>query len=128
MGSYKGLEGIPAETIDVLNYCDIYAHPAEIELEGISCLEAIACGKMTIVSDSKLSATKEFAVDEKCICKKRNAKSLASVIDYWIEHEEERKEYEQKYLESAKVFNQDECMKRMEEMILEVASEKKQTA
>ncbi|MBP3582316.1 MAG: glycosyltransferase [Clostridia bacterium] len=114
------------DIIDVLNYCDIYAHPAEIELEGISCIEAIACGKLTIVSDSKLSATKEFAIDEKCICKKRNAKSLARVIDYWIEHEEERKEYEQKYLESAKVFNQDECMKNMEQMILEVANEKKE--
>ncbi len=114
------------EIIDVLNYCDIYAHPAEIELEGISCIEAIACGKLTIVSDSKLSATKEFAIDEKCVCKKRNAKSLAAVIDYWIEHEDERKEYEQKYLESAKTFNQNECMKRMEEMILEVASGKKE--
>ena len=113
--------------IDVLNFCDIYAHPAEVELEGISCIEAIACGKMTIVSNSKLSATKEFAVDEKCIFKNRNASSLAKVIDYWIEHEEERKEYEQKYLESAKVFNQDECMKRMEKMIIEVSNGKKES-
>ena len=112
--------------IDVLNYCDIYAHPAEIELEGISCLEAIACGKMTIVSDSKLSATKEFAIDEKCVFKNRNVKSLAKTIDYWLDNETERKLYEKKYLESAKVFNQDECMKRMEQMIFEVSNNKKQ--
>ncbi len=114
------------DIIDILNECDIYAHPAEVELEGISCIEAIACGKMTIVSDSKLSATKEFAVDEKCIFKNRNPKSLAKVLDYWIENEDERKEYEQKYLESAKIYNQLECMKRMEEMILEVANGKKE--
>ena len=112
------------EIIDVLNYADIYAHPAEVELEGIACLEAIACGKLTIVSNSKLSATKEFAIDEKCIFKNRNPKSLAKVIDYWIEHPEEKAEYEQKYLESANVFNQEECMKKMEKMLFEVIDEK----
>ena len=128
----KGLPNAPifkffprVEIIDILNSCDIYAHPAEIELEGIACLEAIACGKLTIVSDSKLSATKEFAVDEKCIFKKRNPKDLARVLDYWIEHDEERKIYEQKYLENSVIFNQDECMKKMEEMMLEVIDERK---
>ena len=113
------------EIIDVLNFCDIYVHPAEAELEGISCLEAIACGKLVVVSDSKLSATKEFAIDEKCIFKNRNPKDLARVIDYWIEHPEEKEIYEQKYLESSTVFNQDECMKKMENMIVEVANEKR---
>lgn len=112
------------EIIDVLNYSDMYVHPAEIELEGISCLEAIACGKLTIVSDSRLSATKEFAIDEKCVFKCRDPKDLARVIDYWIDNPEEAKAYEKKYLESAKVFNQEECMKEMEEMMFEVINEK----
>lgn len=105
------------EIIDVLNYADIYVHPAIIELEGISCIEAIACGKLTIVSDSKLSATKNFAVDDKCVFKAGDEKDLARVIDYWIENEEERKIYEKKYLHSAVAFDQTECMKRMEKMI-----------
>lgn len=113
------------EIIDVLNYADLYVHPAEVELEGISCLEAIACGKLTIVSDSKHAATKNFALDEKCIFKNRNPKDLARVIDYWIEHKEERKEYEKKYLESARVFDHDSCMKEMEEMVLKTISEKR---
>lgn len=112
------------EIIDVLNYADIYVHPAEFELEGISCLEAIACGKLTIVSDSKLSATKEFAVDEKCIFKKRNARSLAALLDYWIEHPEERKIYEEKYLNRAIVYEQNLCMKYMEKMFLEIGHAK----
>ena len=113
------------EIIDVLNFCDMYVHPAEVELEGIACLEAIMCGKLTIVSDSALSATKEFAIDDKCIFKKRNPKDLARVIDYWIEHPQEKKEYEQKYLESSKVFNQNECMKQMEAMMKEVIAKHK---
>ena len=114
------------EIIDVLNYSDMYVHPAEIELEGIACLEAIVCGKLTIVSDSKLSATKEFAIDDTCIFKHRNPKDLARVIDYWIDRPELRKQYEQKYLESSCVFNQDECMKQMENMMKTVIQNKKQ--
>lgn len=105
------------EIIDVLNYSDMYVHPAEMELEGISCLEAIACGKLTIVSGSKKSATKEFAIDEKCIFKCHNPKDLARKIDYFIEHDDERKLYEQKYLDNSVVYSQDECMKKMEEMM-----------
>lgn len=110
------------EIIDVLNYCDLYVHPAVDELEGIACLESIACGKMTIVSDSKNSATKEFAVDAKCIFKHKNPKDLARVIDYWIDHPEERAEYERKYLASSAVYRQEDCMKQMGAMIAQVDS------
>lgn len=115
------------EIIDVINYADIYVHPAEIELEGIACLEAIACGKLTIVSNSKLSATKGFAINPKCVFKSRCPRSLAKVIDYWIEHEDERKLAEDEYLKNAVVFEQEECMNRMEEMMQEIASGKKET-
>jgi len=113
------------EIINVINYSDIYVHPAEIELEGIACLEAIACGKLTIVSDSKLSATRDYAMDEKCMFRNRNPKDLARVIDYWIEHPEEKKLYEQKYLENGQVFRQEDCMKKMEQMIFEVVEKHK---
>lgn len=105
------------EIIDVLNYSDIYVHPATIELEGISCLEAIAVGKLTIVSDSKLSATRYFAIDDSCIFHARDPKDLARVLDYWIENPEKRAEYADKYLNSAVAYDQTECMKRMESMI-----------
>ena len=113
------------EISNVINFADLYIHPADIELEGIACLEAIACGKLVIVSDSKKSATKEFAVDEKCVFKSRSPKDLARVIDYWIEHPEEKKLYEQKYLESSGIYNQDDCMRRMEEMFNDVIKNKK---
>lgn len=112
------------EICDVLNYCDLYVHPAVDELEGIACLESIACGKMTIVSDSKNSATKDFAIDEKCIFKHKNPKDLARVIDYWIEHTEERAEYERRYTESSIVYRQENCMERLEEMIVEAVNNK----
>ena len=114
------------EMADTINMCDMYIHPANIELEGIACLEAICAGKLVIVSDSKRSATKNFAVDEKCIFKHDNPKDLARVIDYFIEHPEEKKMFEDKYFAMADSFNQDKCMKQMEDMIIEVYKQKKE--
>jgi glycosyltransferase involved in cell wall biosynthesis len=114
------------ELIDELNRCDLYVHPAEMELEGISCLEAIACGKATVVSDSALSATKEFAVDESCIFRNRNPKDLARVIDHFIENSEARRACGEKYYASAHVYSQAECMQKMEEMIFEVRRAKQE--
>ena len=113
------------ELVDVINYCDLYVHPAVNEIEGIACIEAVVCGKLTIATDSKLSATRNFVVDEKCLFKSKNAKDLARVIDFWIENPDLKKQYEKIQLENALNFNQDECMKQMEAMLIEVASEKK---
>ena len=112
--------------VDMLNYCDIYVHTAEIELEGIACLEAIKCGRLTLVSDSKLSATKEFAVDERCIFRNRNPKSLAKTIDYWIEHCEERAKCEMEYLNSGKAKYVSECMHEMDGMFESVIEAKRE--
>lgn len=114
-----------SEIVDVVNACDLYVHPAEMELEGIACLEAIKCGKLTIVSDSPLSATRTFAVDGSCVFKKGKPRDLARVIDYWIEHPEQKREYEARYLAGGHALDQAYCMDRMEEMIREAAGRDK---
>ncbi len=108
------------EMTNVVNMCDLYVHPAIIELEGIACLEAICAGILGIVSDSKKSAATNFVVDQKCIFKNRNPKDLARVIDYWIEHPQEKRECEDKFLQSAEKYNQDKCMDKMIDMMIEV--------
>lgn len=112
------------ELVDLLNYCDLYVHPAVAELEGIACLESIACGSMTIVSDSKYSATRNFVIDESCIFKHRDSKDLARVIDYWIDNSQKRAEYRQKYAQSEVALDQEDCMREMEKMILSVHDNK----
>lgn len=114
------------QIIDVLNFADIYVHPAQYELEGISCLEAIVCGKLTVVSDSPEAATGAFAADARCVFKCRDPRSLAERIDYWIEHPEERLACEQKYLDLAEAYDQEACMRKMEEMMEEVGREKRE--
>lgn len=113
-----------SEILNVINYCDMYVHTAVFELEGIACLEAVTCGKLTIVSNSKSSATKEFAIDDKCIFKKNNYKDLVNKIDYFIENPDEVKIYEELYLKQASSYNQKECMNKMVEMFENVINNK----
>ena len=104
------------ELVKVLNYADLYVHPSDIEIEGISCIEAITCGQVPIVSNSDRSATKQFALTENNLFECNDAKDLAQKIDYFIEHPEEKQELKQKYIEYAKQFNIKTCLKQMEEM------------
>lgn len=108
------------EIINVLNYADLYVHPAIMELEGIACTEAISIGKLVIVCDSKKSATKNFAVSPDLIFKDRKPSDLASKIDYIIENPKLKSKYESMYMAEAINFNQDKCMESMINMIEEV--------
>ena len=46
----------------LINMCDLYVHASDAEIEGISCMEALACGLVPVISDSPLSATGQFAL------------------------------------------------------------------
>lgn len=107
------------------NSAYLYVHAAEIEAEGIGCLEAIACGVVPIISDSKKSATKNYAIDEKSLFRCNDPQDLASKIDWWIEHSDERAKYSKKYIEMAQdKFDHEKCMHEMERMLIETAAKK----
>ena len=123
-------EGINAEMnffsreqlVRVLNDAYLYVHAAEIEAEGIGCLEAIACGLVPVICDSDRCATKSYALTDKSLFKNRGPDDLAAKIDWWIEHPEKRAEYSEKYAAFASDdLKQSECMKKMENMLLETA-------
>ncbi len=75
----------------LFNYADLYIHPADIEVEGMSCLEAIACGCVPIVSDSAKSATPQFTTHKQSIFHHGDYHDLAKKIDWWIEHPDDLK-------------------------------------
>lgn len=107
------------DLVDVINYSDLYCHPAEVEIEAIACLEAICCGLVPVISDSKRSATKYFALDDKSLFKCNDSIDLAKKIDYWIEHKEEKEKYSKMYIEKSLKFDQDYCMQKMRDMMIE---------
>lgn len=111
------------ELVKIINSCDLYVHPAEAENEGISCLEAIACGLVPIISDSKKSAVASFALSEQNLFSHNSPQDLANKIDYWLEHPEEKKECSKQYLGFTESYTQRKCMRKMREMLLTYANE-----
>jgi len=104
---------------DTLCQGDLYVHSSEVEIEAISCLEAIACGLVPLIANSPKSATSKFALHPNNSYDFRNLKDLSNKIDYWFEHEAERKEVRSAYIEYTKQFDFSRCMDRMVEMVNE---------
>jgi hypothetical protein len=50
---------------NTLDTADLFVHSSIVELESLSSLEAIGCGLTCLVSDSKYSAARQFALDER---------------------------------------------------------------
>lgn len=111
------------ELVDLINKMDLYVHPADLETEGIACLEAIACGLVPVISDNKYSATNQFAIDKRSLFKAGKPKDLASKIDYFIENPQEKAELSQKYLELIKLYNLDYVGNRLEAMFVQAVRE-----
>lgn len=63
---------------------DLFIHGGEIELEGMSVLEAMAAGNTVIVSDGKDSATPELVDDSRCKFENRNASDLQIKVDHLL--------------------------------------------
>lgn len=83
---------------------DLYVHPAQVESEAISCLEAISFGIVPIIANSKISATNQFALDDRSLFQTNNISDLCVKIEYWIEHKDELLAMSDKYKESAKQY------------------------
>ena len=104
------------ELIKVINFCDLYVHCSDIEIEGIGCMEAISCGIVPVLSDSKNAALYQFALSENNLFKNGDEIDLARKIDYWLDNKKEKDEMSKKYVEFMQDFKIEKCMDKMEEM------------
>lgn len=113
------------DLLEVINMCDLYCHPAEVEIEAISCLEAISCGLVPVIANSPKCATKAFALDERSLFRVNDSDDLARKIDYFIETPCAIQELKEKYLQSRTKFDFDVCMQSMEKMLIETVNNAK---
>ncbi len=104
------------ELREILNYSDIYVHASDYEIEGISCIEAFACGAVPVISDSPLSATSGFCIDPRLLFKHGIYKSLKHRIDFLIENPKYKEKLSKMYVASAKNFALPLMVTKMEEM------------
>lgn len=110
------------EMLRLLNIADLYVHPAEIEAEGIACLEAISCGLVPIISDSPRCATRYYAPQPHCLFHYNQPTDLARQIDFWLSNPEKRRDCRKACLQMAEEkFRRSACMAEMERMLCETA-------
>lgn len=105
------------ELVNIINYSDLYCHPAEAEIEAISCLEATSCGLVPVISNSPKCATKNFALDDRSLFDYNNPLSLRDKIDYWFDHPLELDKMRDEYEKNSLKYDFDECMSSMEKML-----------
>ena len=95
---------------EVLHAADLYVHTAYVELESIACLEAIVTGLVPIICDSKRSAARFFAKDDRCLYRKWDSEDLKNKIEYFMDNPEELESCRKKYRTQANVSKLETCM------------------
>ena len=108
------------ELANILRMCDLYVHTSNVEIEAISCLEALACGLVPVISNSPRSATSKFALTSNSSYNYKSVKSLTEKIEFWYQNPDEKQKQSLEYSAFAKQFDLKICMANMEKMLKEV--------
>ena len=116
------------ELKEVLNAADLYVHTAYVELESIACLEAIVTGLVPIICNSKRSAARFFAQDDRCLYRKWDAEDLKNKIEYFMDNPDELEICRKKYKKQANVSRRGDCMNKMEQMLQDAAGMREKEA
>ena len=107
-----------------LNTADLFVHGSIVELESLSCLEAIGCGLPCLVSDSNYSAAPQFALDDRFLFTSDDPDHLADKLDYWYEHRDELRSaaLKEKVLDEAAQYRFDKAVDDYETFIRNVVT------
>lgn len=104
------------ELINLLNCSYLFIQASDVETESISCLEAIACGTVPIISNARMCATKQFSISKYSVFKKGSPRNLAKRIDYWIDERAIHDDMQPRYADFALKFT----LERSIDAIIEV--------
>lgn len=108
---------------ELMAMSDLYVHAADVEIEAIACLEAVASGLVPVIADSPLSATSQFALDHRSLFEAGNVDDLAERIDWWYEHATARHQMARVYAESANQYRLKNSIRKAEQMFAEEIAE-----
>ena len=87
-----------------------------MEVECLSCVEALKEGVVPVIAQGKFTAASQFALDERSLFPESDSKALANQIDWWIEHPQERELMSAKYAESVKNYNLSDSIEQIIKM------------
>jgi 1,2-diacylglycerol 3-alpha-glucosyltransferase len=103
-----------ADLVELIRSCDLYVHASDVEIEGVSCLEAFSCGLVPIISNSRRSATGQFALGPRNLFRSGDPSSLAERIDGWIDDQAALDTASDTYARYAEPYTVDRSVKAIE--------------
>lgn len=95
----------PVDLRKIMSQADLVVHCADVEIEGMACMEAFASGCVPVIADSPLSSTVSYALTDNNRFPAGDSTALAEKIDYWFEHPLELKEMQQRYRDYGKTLS-----------------------
>ncbi len=110
---------VPSDKVaEYYNTADLYVHAAEVEVECMTAIEAMACGLPLLIADAELSATKQFALNEKFLFKTQQ--ELTDKINYWLENRHELEHTKEDYLALSHQYSIDNSYEKLVNAYYEV--------
>ena len=106
----------------IYQQADLYIHCANVEVEGMSCMEAIQTGLVPVIAEGRITATSQFALSKNSIYPVGNAKALAQRIDYWLSNEDKRRTEAKRYIGMGTQYDIHKSIEQLQEMYRDVIS------
>lgn len=110
-----GFHSLP-ELLALYRQADLYVHCAKVEVEGMSCMEAVQTGLVPIIAEGKLTATAQFALHPDSLYPAGDAKALAQKIDFWLSDAERRQAEAARYPALSEDYSIDRSIAQLREM------------
>ena len=105
----------------MISWADLYVHPAEVDPESVACMEAACCGLVPVIANAQNSAARFFAVGSRNLFQYDDPLELASRIEYWMTHPEEKEKLSLRYQGFSKEFSLMSSMEKLEMMLYEAS-------
>ena len=104
------------ELIELMRSCDLYVHASDVEIEGISCIEAFSCGLVPVISNSRQSATAQFALGKEHLFRAGSPSSLAEKLDTWVNDPDKLRKAGKMYSRYAKTYALERSIQKIEKV------------
>lgn len=104
---------------------DLAVHCADIEVEGLSIMEALQQGVVPVIAEGHRTGTSQFALDRHSVFPKKNPEALANRMDYWLSRPEERWEMGKKLVKNMEQYHIERSTEQLVQMFQDAIDMKK---
>ena len=95
----------------------LYVHCADVEVEGLGCLEALRVGLVPVLADGELTATAQFALGPDSVFPAGDERKLAERIDHWLDRPEALPEEAARYRAVEQDYDIADSLRRLAQMM-----------